>query len=104
MRKTFSFFTALSLLSAASIVAENAVILEDFEDNIDSATPGDWGGARIPDGVALSHYTKAGDDDLNVTHGKKSLQIDLSVAEYWVMDWKVTLSDDASQKLHDAIK
>jgi hypothetical protein len=87
------------MLSAGALFAENAVILESFEENIDSVAKGDWGGPRIPDGVAFSQYTKLGDDDINVTHGTKSLQVDLTVSEYWVHDFKILLSQEASDKV-----
>src|SRR5688500_19902648 len=98
MRTTLILFSMLGMLSAGALFAENAVILESFEENIDSATQGDWGGVRIPDGVAFSQYTKVGDDDINVTHGTKSLQVDLTVSEGWVHDFKITLSQEASDK------
>lgn len=93
---------AVGLLSTAALFAENAVILEDFEDNLDSVSQGDWGGPRIPDGVAFSQYTKSGADDVNVTHGNKSLKMDLS-APGWCLDLRITFSDENSQKIHDAI-
>jgi hypothetical protein len=93
----------VGLLSAANLFAENAVILEDFEDSIDSVSQGDWGGPRIPDNVTFLQYSKAGDGDINVTHGNKSLKMDLT-AEGWCLDLRITLSDDASSKIHDAVK
>jgi hypothetical protein len=95
---------ALSLCSTTLLRAENAVILESFETNIDSVTLGDWGGGRIPDGVALSQYTRADAKDPNVTHGTKSLKVDLSVAEGWVHDFKIALSEEASNKVREAAK
>ncbi|MBI4662934.1 MAG: hypothetical protein HY735_29340 [Verrucomicrobia bacterium] len=94
----------VSLLSAAALFAENAVILESFEQNIDAVSRGDWGGSRIPDGVALLQYAKTGADDPNVTHGSKSLQVDLTVGEWWVHDFKIALSEDASNKVRQAAK
>src|ERR1051326_5287821 len=94
---------AVGLLSTANLFAENSVILEDFEESIDSVSPGDWGGPRIPDNVTFEQYTSTGADDINVTHGKKSLKMALT-AEGWCLDLKITLSDDASQKIHDAVK
>jgi hypothetical protein len=38
-----------------------------------------------------------------VTHGNKSLQMDLSVTDGWMLDLMLTLSDEASQKVHDAV-
>ena len=103
--QTGRLLTALLITtSSLTVGAENAVILEDFEESIDTTSQGDWGGSRIPDGVALSQYTKTGADDINVTHGNKSLKVDLSVGEYWVHDFKVTLSEEASRKVHEAVK
>lgn len=104
MRKRRLFTALLIITSALTTGAENAVILEDFEESIDTASQGDWGGSRIPDGVALSQYTKTGVDDINVTHGDKSLKVDLSVAEFWVHDFKVTLSEEASRQVHEAVR
>ncbi|MBI2947794.1 MAG: hypothetical protein HYY23_09105 [Verrucomicrobia bacterium] len=95
---------AAGLVSATTLFAENAVVLESFEQNIDAVALGDWGGGRIPDGVTLKQYTKSGTDDPNVTQGNKSLQVDLSVAEWWVHDFKITLSEDASNKVRQAAK
>src|SRR5437667_5613626 len=104
MTNTSLLAGALGLLSAATLYAENAVIIEDLGGNIDSGTKGDWGGSRVPDGVALSQYAKTGDDDINVTHGKKSLQVDVSQSEGWVLDFKLTFSDEASDKLRAAVQ
>jgi hypothetical protein len=86
--------------------AENAVILESFEQSIDTATLGDWGAGsgRIPDNVSFSQYTKTGDDDINVTQGSKSLRVDLSGYEWWTLDFIITLSDEASAKVHEALQ
>src|SRR5687767_3311408 len=104
MRTTRLLTALLITTSALTVAAENAVILEDFEESIDTVSQGDWGGSRVPDGVVLSQYTKTGADDINVTHGNKSLKVDLSVGEYWVHDFKVTLSEEASRKVHEAVK
>src|SRR5262245_46079340 len=95
---------ALSLLSAIFVGAENAFILESFEQNIDSISQGDWGGSRIPDGVRFKQYVKASNDDINVTHGTNSLQVDLTVGEWWVHDFKITFSEEASNKIREASK
>src|SRR5262245_915764 len=95
---------ALSLLSAIFVDAENALILDSFEQNIDSVSLGDWGGSRIPDGVKFTRYAKSGVEDPNVTHGTNSLQVDLSVGEWWVHDFKITLSEEASNKVREAAK
>lgn len=96
---------ALGVVSTAILDAQTTIVLESFESGITNAALGDQGGSRINDnGVAISQYTKTGTDDINVTDGSKSLQIDLSVDKYWVTDWKVTLSDAASKKVRDAMK
>jgi hypothetical protein len=92
----------LGLVPAAMLATENAVILESFENNIDSAALGS--ASPRSDGVALSHYTATDTNDVNVTDGKKSLQINLSSADGWVHDFNVTLSDDASAKVRAAAK
>src|SRR4029079_13113118 len=57
-------------------------------------------GARIDnDGVALSLYTKAAADDINVSHGTNALKTELSKTEGWVHDYSVPLSDVASSNL-----
>src|SRR5205085_9518234 len=58
--------------------AENAVILESFEESTSCATLVTNSGGRpiiTPPGVTLSSYTKQNPGDLNVTEGKKSLKI-----------------------------
>jgi hypothetical protein len=104
MKKTL--IAALGILSAGSLLAENAVILESFETNIDSATLMNWGGrpAADPVGVTLTQYTKTGDDDLNVTQGTNSLMIELSGSEWWSADFRITLSDEASAKVREAVQ
>ncbi|HRY49878.1 MAG TPA: hypothetical protein P5186_17655 [Candidatus Paceibacterota bacterium] len=104
--KTSSYLlvSALSLVSSMTLATENAVILEDFEENIDSVMQGNWGGSRIPDGVIFQQYTKTSDEDINVTHGSKSLQVDLSLSEGWVHDFMITLSEEASAKVLEAAK
>lgn len=94
---------ATTLFAATALLAENAVILEGFETNIDSVTQGDWGGSRIPDYVSFEQYTKSGPDDINVTEGQKSLKVNISGSEGWVLDFKITLSDEASAKLREAL-
>lgn len=95
---------ALGLASAATLFAENATVLESFELNIDAVSLGDWGGGRIPDGVSLKQYTKSGSEDPSVTQGNKSLQVDLTLAEWWVHDFKIALSEEASNKVRQAAK
>ena len=91
-----------ALAGAVACGAENAVILESFEENIESVALGNWGGDRIPDGVILQQYTKWGDEDINVTHGNKSLQVELYYFEGWVHDFMITLSEEASDKVREA--
>jgi hypothetical protein len=99
---TLSLIGAIGLISAGAALAENAVILEDFEDSIDSVAQGDWGGVRIPDYVVLNHYTRTGAEDPNVTHGEKALEVALSGEEGWVLDFMITLSEEASAKVREA--
>jgi len=93
-------------LTLTGIAAENAVILEDFENSIDSASLGDWGSGsgRIPDNVVLTQYTSTGPEDINVTHGNKSLEVALSGFEEWTLDFKILLSEEASLKVQEAMK
>lgn len=102
IKLTLSLIGSIGLISAGAALAENAVILEDFEDSIDSAAQGDWGGVRIPDYVILNQYTRTSADDPNVTHGDKSLEVALSGEEGWVLDFMVRLSDEASAKVREA--
>jgi hypothetical protein len=102
MRTTVSILCAIAVASTAVMAAENAVILESFEESIDSVAHGTWGGSRIPDGVVFGHYTTTGPDDISVTHGNKSLQVDLYLAEWWVHDFMITLSEEASDEVRQA--
>lgn len=94
----------LGLLPAAVLHGETTTVLESFEDSIDSASLMNWGGrpALDPPGVTLEQYTKAGDDDLFVTHGQKSLKVTLSGSEWWSADFKITLSEEAAAKVREA--
>lgn len=96
--------SALGVLSAATLWAGSEVILESFEESVDSASLMNWGGrpALDPVGVVLEQYTKTGDDDLFVSHGQKSLKVTLSGSEWWSADFKITLSEEAVQKLREA--
>jgi hypothetical protein len=106
--KTTCFLTlaALGLFQVTSTAAENAIILESFEDSIDSASLMNWGGrpALDPPGVTFEHYTRWGEDDPHVTHGQKSLKVTLSGSEWWSADFRITLSEEASQKVREAAK
>jgi hypothetical protein len=106
--KTYPILIAagLGLFPFAGSAAENAIILESFEDSIDSASLMNWGGrpALDPPGVTLEQYTRWGEDDPNVTHGQKSLKVTLSGQEWWSADFKITLSEEASQKVREAAR
>src|SRR5256885_17082432 len=96
----------ITLLSALAAVAENAVVLESFENKIDCASILTNAGGRpalTPPGVTLSSYIKKGDSDANVTDGNKSLKIVLSGKEKYSPDFQVTLSEEASAKIRQAI-
>lgn len=93
---------AVALALAGSIPAENAVILESFENGIESVTPAAGGTRPGNNEVALSAYTRSGAADANVTEGSKSLRIELSGTELWSMDYTVLLATEASQKLREA--
>jgi hypothetical protein len=86
--------------------AENAVVLESFEDNITCATLVTNAGGRpvmTPPGVTLSSHTKQSSGDLNVTEGKKSLKILLSGKENYSSDFQIKLSEEASAKVRKAV-
>jgi hypothetical protein len=98
----------LTCLVATAIVghAENAVVLESFEDNVSSASPVSIPGGRptmTPPGVTLSAYAKQGNEDENVTHGRKSLKIVLSGRQKHSPDFQIKLSDEASARVRAAM-
>jgi hypothetical protein len=96
----------LVLFSCLNTRAENAVILESFEDNVASASLVSTPGGRpsmTPPGVNLSSYAKQGNEDENVTHGRKSLKIVLSGREKHSVDFQIKLSDEASTKVRAAM-
>src|SRR5262245_60044933 len=96
---------ALGILPGVSLRAENAVVLESFEANINGASlMTNFGGRPLlsPPGVVLSQYSKSGDGDGNVTEGNKSLKIVLSGKEKWSGDLQVKFSDEASAKIRKA--
>lgn len=97
-------FAAAGLFQVTTTVAENAIILESFEDSIDSASLMNLGGrpALDPPGVTFEQYTRWGEDDPNVTHGQKSLKVTLSGSEWWSADFRITLSEEASQRVREA--
>lgn len=99
-----AMIAGLGVLSAAALCAQTTVVLESFEDSIDSASLMNWGGrpALDPPGVVLDQYTRWDDEDLFVTHGQKSLKVTLSGQEWWSADFQITLSDEASAKLREA--
>jgi hypothetical protein len=88
--------------------ADNAVVLESFENGIAaasiapaSATPGGRP-SLSPCGVSLSQYRKTGDSDSNVTDGGKSLKVVLSGKKKFCCDFQIQLSADASAKIRQA--
>src|SRR5258708_8965309 len=94
-----------ALLAALIIRAENAVLLESFEGNIDCAALATNSGGRpllSPPGVSLSQYAKKGSYDRNVTEGARSLKIVLSGREKFSGDFEIKLSDDASEQVRKA--
>jgi hypothetical protein len=96
---------AFALLAALAIRAENAVLLESFEGNIDCAALAINSGGRpllSPPGVSLSQYAKRSPYDRNVTEGARSLRIVLSGREKFSGDFEIKLSDDASEKVRKA--
>jgi hypothetical protein len=95
----------LGTLLACSLCAQQTIVLESFEDNIDAVSLMDWGGrpAHDPVGVNLTHYTSTGPEDMFVTHGQKSLKVTLSGLEFWSADFRVTLSEQASALVRDAV-
>ena len=96
---------ALSILSVAALCAQEVTILESFEDNLDAVSLIDWGArpGLDPAGVTLFQHTKTGDDDLFVSHGQKALKVTLSGSEWWSADFQVTLSEEASALVHEAV-
>ncbi len=102
MKKITLTLAAMGL--SVSVAAENAVILESFEDSIDSASLMNWGGRPVldPPGVTLEQYTRWGADDTFVTHGEKSLKVTLSGQEWWSADFRITLSEAAAQLVREA--
>jgi len=101
-----TFLTLLLLLSTLAAPAENAVVLESFEHNINcAAIVTNYGGRPVmtPPGVALSSYARQAASDPNVTEGNKSLKIVLSGKENYSADFQVTLSEEASAKIRQAV-
>lgn len=97
--------STMSLLFATALMAENALLLESFEAGIDSVTLGDWGGNRVNEGgVALSVYTRTNAGDIYVTQGTNALKVDLTLYADWVLDFKITLSEEASSNVLWAAK
>jgi hypothetical protein len=83
---------ALGLTASA---AENAVLLEGFETNIDSAV-------SVNARTTLAPYTSVPDATF-VTQGSKSLEITVSETEFWGHDFDITFSEEASQLLRNAV-
>ncbi len=101
MKKTTSILSALSLvgfLVSPHVCAQSEVILESFEDGIDSAIV-----KTIEKRTTeVSQHTKTGDDDLGVTHGEKALKVTLTGDISWGQDLDIELSEEASNLVKQA--
>jgi hypothetical protein len=75
--------------------AENAVLLEGFETNLDSVTV-------LGSRATLSTYTATDPTDIHVTQGTKSLQVEIADTEFWAQDFRITFNDDLSAKIRAA--
>src|SRR5688572_16016781 len=87
--------TSVAMLASSGFAAENAVLLDSFEQNIDIATA--LGGR-----ATLSQYTATDPSDPNVTHGTKSLQVEITEQEWWVQDLRITFDDATSERIRQA--
>src|SRR4051812_23318177 len=108
VRRVSAVLICLTCLFAAlaRTHAENAVVLESFEDNIACASPVSNPGSRpsmTPAGVSLTWYVKQDNEDENVSHGRKSLKIVLSSRQKHSPDFQIKLSDEASAKVRAAM-
>ena len=90
-----SILGAILLLAPNSIKAENAVLLEGFEQKIDAAT-------ALGSRATLDTYATTGADDPFVSQGTKSLIVTIAEVEWWVQDLRMTFSDEASEKIRQA--
>jgi hypothetical protein len=79
----------------SSAAAENATLLEGFENGIDSVT-------ATSGRTTLALKTSSAPDDPGVTQGKKSLQITVADTEGWAHDFDLTFSDANSDLLRKA--
>lgn len=92
--RTFSLLS-IACAGAGALAAENAVLLEGFEENIDAATAL---GAR----ATVDTYTTTGAEDTFVTQGSKSLKITIAEQEWWVQDVRISFNDQASARIREA--
>src|SRR6478672_7697212 len=90
-----ALLSSLLLLAANGFAAENAVLLEGFEQNLDSAS-------ALGSRATIDTYTSTGAEDTFVTQGTKSVQVTIAATEGWVQDLKITFNDDASAKIRQA--
>jgi len=67
------------------------IVIESFENNIESVTTQ---GER----VTVEHYKVSDIDDLNVTHGSKSLKVILAQPEGYKTDWQLDLTNSETLK------
>ncbi|HWF18662.1 MAG TPA: hypothetical protein VG754_05315 [Verrucomicrobiae bacterium] len=96
------FAVALSTLGRA----ENATVVESFEngiDNVSIVTNAGGRGALSPPGVSLSLHVKAGEGDASLTHGNKSLKVELSGKEKFGADFRINFSAEASEQIRKAV-
>jgi hypothetical protein len=82
-------------VSVTAGAAENAVLLEGFEQNVDAAV-------STHERTTLASYTSVPDATF-VTQGSNSLEITISATEFWGHDIDITFSDENSQKLRDLV-
>src|SRR5882757_9981526 len=83
------------LLWSLTLCAENAVVLESFESDINCASLVSNPGGRTglsPTGVSLSQHAGKNEGDANVTEGNKSLKVVLSGKQGFGFDFQIKLS------------
>jgi len=106
MRKCF-LTTITAMILATGSRAEKAVVLESFESGISAVTLRTNTGGRpllTPPGVSLSQRVRESSGDSTVTEGNKSLQVVLRGRQKYSADFKVTLSESASDQIRKAMR
>src|SRR5688572_9830618 len=81
---------ATILIQPTVTAAENAVLLEGFEQNLDSVT-------ALGSRATLSTYTATDAADPLVTQGTKSLEVEVKEVEFWAQDFRITFPDQMSE-------